>query len=262
MLNCLSRLRFCVTLWTVACQGPLAMWFSRGEYWSGLPCPPPGALPYPRKEPVSLMSPALVGRFYTTSAAWEAPDQVNFNKKRRVVRKWVKMPDGWGELNFGGQMYRSYSIQYSRKAPSSEVLGLDPSCTSSSVVTWVSKLTSVGLKLFIYKRRVSDCYNFKWPQSHRNLYSTLWESIATRSKGSQVHEDSRTQYPGKMMIRFCFLCPLTKSLPWCSSMWQPLFIRQVEDSHDITVKYYPSTYTFQYGCLKNLLWNISARDIV
>ena len=79
------------------------MWFSRGEYWSGLPCPPPGALPYPRKEPVSLMSPALVGRFYTTSATWEAPDQVNFNKKRRVVRKWVKMPDGWGELILEGK---------------------------------------------------------------------------------------------------------------------------------------------------------------
>ena len=33
------------TLWTVARQAPLPMGFSRQEYWSGLPCPPPGDLP-------------------------------------------------------------------------------------------------------------------------------------------------------------------------------------------------------------------------
>ena len=36
---------------------------SRQEYWSGLPRPPPGDLPNPGIEPVSLMSPALAGRF-------------------------------------------------------------------------------------------------------------------------------------------------------------------------------------------------------
>ena len=41
------------TLWTVACQAPLFMRFSRQEYWSGLPCPPP------RNLPRFLMSPAL-----------------------------------------------------------------------------------------------------------------------------------------------------------------------------------------------------------
>ena len=43
----------------------------RQEYWSGLPCPPPGDLPDPDIESVSLMSPALAGRFFTTSATWE-----------------------------------------------------------------------------------------------------------------------------------------------------------------------------------------------
>ena len=33
------------TLWTIACQSPLSMGFSRQEYWSGLPFPPPGDLP-------------------------------------------------------------------------------------------------------------------------------------------------------------------------------------------------------------------------
>ena len=40
-----SRLRLFVTLWTVACQAPLSLGFSRQGYWSGLPCPPPGHLP-------------------------------------------------------------------------------------------------------------------------------------------------------------------------------------------------------------------------
>ena len=47
------------------------MRFSRQEYYSGLPCPPPGDLPDPEIEPVSLMSPALTGRFFITSATWE-----------------------------------------------------------------------------------------------------------------------------------------------------------------------------------------------
>ena len=46
--------------------------FSRQEYWSGLPCPPPGNLPNPGIKPTSLMSPALASGFFTTSATWEA----------------------------------------------------------------------------------------------------------------------------------------------------------------------------------------------
>ena len=44
-----------------ACQAPLSMELSRQEYWSGLPCPPPGDLPDPGVKAVSLMSPALAG---------------------------------------------------------------------------------------------------------------------------------------------------------------------------------------------------------
>ena len=47
MLSCYSHVRLCVTLWTVACQIPLSMGFSRQEYWSGLTCPPPRDLPEP-----------------------------------------------------------------------------------------------------------------------------------------------------------------------------------------------------------------------
>ena len=45
--------------------------FPRQEYWSGLPCPPPGDLLSPGLEPVSLMSPALAGGFFITSTSWE-----------------------------------------------------------------------------------------------------------------------------------------------------------------------------------------------
>ena len=63
------------TPWTVTCQPPLSMGFSRHEYWSGLPCPPPEDLPDPRIKPKSLLSPALAGGFFTTSATWEAPGE-------------------------------------------------------------------------------------------------------------------------------------------------------------------------------------------
>ena len=61
-----------MTPWTVACQAPLSLGFSRQEYWSGLPCPPPGDLPNPEIKPSFLMSPALAGGFFTTSPTWEA----------------------------------------------------------------------------------------------------------------------------------------------------------------------------------------------
>ena len=72
LLSCFSRVQLCATPWTVAHQAPLSMGFSRQEYWSGLPCPPPGDLPIPGMEPVSLMSTALAGGFFTTSATREA----------------------------------------------------------------------------------------------------------------------------------------------------------------------------------------------
>ena len=61
----------CPTPWTVARQAPLSLGFSRQEYWSGLPSPPPGNLPYSEINPKSPRSPALAlaGRFFTTAPA-------------------------------------------------------------------------------------------------------------------------------------------------------------------------------------------------
>ena len=48
-----------MTLWTVVCQAPLSVRFSRQDYWSGMPCSSPGDLPNAGIEPISPASPAL-----------------------------------------------------------------------------------------------------------------------------------------------------------------------------------------------------------
>ena len=64
-----SSIWLSATLWAAARQAFLPMGFSRQEYWSGLPLPPPGFLPGPGVEP---RSPALAGRFFTVWATREA----------------------------------------------------------------------------------------------------------------------------------------------------------------------------------------------
>ena len=59
-----------MTPWTVVCQAPLSMWFSRQEYWSGLPFPSPGDLPDPG---IKLASPALASRFFITEPGFFCP---------------------------------------------------------------------------------------------------------------------------------------------------------------------------------------------
>ena len=67
MLSHFSHIQLFVTLWTVAHQAPLSMRFSRQEYWSGLPCPPPGDLPDPEIKLLSPASPALQVDFHPLS---------------------------------------------------------------------------------------------------------------------------------------------------------------------------------------------------
>ena len=67
-----SPVELLTTLWTVAYQALLSMGFSRQEYWNGLSCPSPGNLLDPGIKPIFRISPGLAGRFFTTSATWEA----------------------------------------------------------------------------------------------------------------------------------------------------------------------------------------------
>ena len=59
----LSCVQFFATLWTIVHQASLSTGFSRQEYWTVLPCLPPGDLLNPGTEPASLMSPELAGGF-------------------------------------------------------------------------------------------------------------------------------------------------------------------------------------------------------
>ena len=68
VLSHFSCVWLCATLRTVARQASLSMGFSRQDHWSGLPCHPPGDLPDP-----GIGSPALAGRFFTTSAHLGSP---------------------------------------------------------------------------------------------------------------------------------------------------------------------------------------------
>ena len=79
---CTCMLSHCVCVcvcvcvcWTAACQASLSMGFSSQEYWSGLLFPSPGDPPDSGIEPLSLVSSALAGRFFTTELLGK-PDDV------------------------------------------------------------------------------------------------------------------------------------------------------------------------------------------
>ena len=93
----LSRVQLFGTPWAAARQAPLSMGFSRQEYWSGLPCPPPGDLPNPGIEP---RSPAL---------QVEAQLSLKLSLKLSLIWKQSKCPsmgDGttklWNIFTVGG----------------------------------------------------------------------------------------------------------------------------------------------------------------
>ena len=69
---------------TVAHQAPLSMEFSRQEYWSELPFPPPGHLPDAGVKPVSLASPALAGGFFAT-----APSRMRATSLSHFAVRWT-----------------------------------------------------------------------------------------------------------------------------------------------------------------------------
>ena len=71
-------------------QAPLFMGFSRQEYWSRLPCLPPGDLPDSRIELASLMSSALAGVFFTTTTIWETHFQRCLMSNCWVIHKHMK----------------------------------------------------------------------------------------------------------------------------------------------------------------------------
>ena len=83
-----SRVWLFATPRTVAFQAPLSMGFPRQEYWSRFPVPTPGSLPDPEICPVSLVSPALAGRFFTTVSSGKPPSDM-YIFRMYGVKYWV-----------------------------------------------------------------------------------------------------------------------------------------------------------------------------
>ena len=88
MLNRFSHVQLCDPM-DQSLPGSSVMGFSRQEYWSGLPCPPPGDLPNPGIEPEYLMSPALASMFFTTSITWKVIAMYSPEQTALLYDSWL-----------------------------------------------------------------------------------------------------------------------------------------------------------------------------
>ena len=85
--------------WTVGHQAPLSMGFSRQEYWTGLPFPPPGDLPDPGIEPAS---PALAGRFSITALLGKPGYQAEVTSLKKTLLDNLGMFKAWNKGSVAG----------------------------------------------------------------------------------------------------------------------------------------------------------------
>ena len=92
-------------IWTVACQVPLSRGFSRQEYWSGVFFLLQGTFPDPGSN-LPLMSFALAGEFFTTSASWRS-EVKSLTRVRRFVTPWTVAYQAPLSLGFSRQEYLS-----------------------------------------------------------------------------------------------------------------------------------------------------------
>ena len=138
--------------WTVVCQAPLSMGFSRQETWSGLLFPPPGDLPNPGIKLASFMSPVLAGRFFITSATWGAPKYLYLPQSHMLnphgddtgnwdfgeaIRSWGRNPHEWDWCLYKRGLtvlpypFHTFRMQCEVGSPQPEtVLSPEPDCAS------------------------------------------------------------------------------------------------------------------------------------
>ena len=150
------------------------MGFSQQEYWSGWPCPPPGDLPDPGMEPMSLTSPALAGRLFTTSITWKALQW------SPVVVKCVKYD--W---------------------PLSRCLGhYTQDVTGSAVPMWTQALDRLP------GTSSSHLSSRRLPQSPCSSYCQWSSDMSTRK---QIH---RSSLVAQMVKKICLQGQETRVHPW------------------------------------------------
>ena len=95
LLSHFGHVRLFETLWTVIRQAPLSMGFSRQEYWSGLPCPPSGALPNPGIAPRSpaLQVDSLASKSLQTSEIFERKRYLPFQDSSMISLGVLLLPE-------------------------------------------------------------------------------------------------------------------------------------------------------------------------
>ena len=141
MLSHFNRVQLFVTPWTIAYHASLSMGFSRQEYWSGLPCPPPGDLPDPGIKPTSLTSPALACWFFTS---WG---------KATLYYGWHEVPCSWILYAFQAGVINSQWISKSPFLPETWVpLGI----ASLFHINWVF----LGCLLLLRQNRIMAQFDF------------------------------------------------------------------------------------------------------
>ena len=135
-----SLIRLFTTLWTTACQAPLFIGFSRQEYWSGLPFLSPEDLPNPGIKPSFLMSPALAGMFFTTSATRKPMGLDLFHESRcPAANQDTSVQDG------GALLLPPAPWEPSILCRESSLLTL----TSARVHKYYGKLIDLGVFIFV-----------------------------------------------------------------------------------------------------------------
>ena len=129
----LSHVCLFATLWTVAHQIPLSMRFFKQAYWSGLPFPPPGYLPYPGIELKSPASPALQAGSLPAEPLGRLPIIMILSKFRRALILWdfpgdpvTGTPNARGQSSIPDQGTRSHTPQLKMPNPATKIE--DPTC--------------------------------------------------------------------------------------------------------------------------------------
>ena len=152
-LSSFSHVQLFAAPWTVACQAPLSLGFSRQEYWSGLPCPSPGDLPDSETKPTPLVSPALAVKFLLDSATCSMMMEIVYFCPISYGNHYSHVPSepfkcGWCNwaTNFAFLNWSTTDLQY---------------CTCFRCIALWFSLGGFLLKIFLHSSLLQDIgYNF------------------------------------------------------------------------------------------------------
>ena len=143
------------SLWMVAHQAPQSMEFSRQEYLSRFPFPPPGDLSHPGIEPTSRLSLALAGRFFTSWATRESPVISTF-KRQWILQAASSVHSGFSKIPCLASMLQTQS---ENKTGKSQLL-FQTSCHSQEAPGTLRKNQSVYSHHWDRSQSWVSCHQF------------------------------------------------------------------------------------------------------